>query len=446
MPVTPLLPGRTYRSAVRNSRLLFNLRASRDLLVSPLTGQGPATGIQSTILSRPGGSSMTYDSLGRPHLLVHSAPRFMGWDSNQDGVREESGLLIEGAILKNICPFSEAAASWTKIGGTGTATVDHAIGDLSLSLITDADAASQVGFTPGNLTQLFSTSAAKALSFFIQQVATNNSASGVRIRLQDTTAVAGRVVLNVTWNADGTPNVSVSTGVLLGVDKLYLDPVSGPLFRIRVQSTAVTAANTHRIEAYAAGVGPVTETGSVFVGGFQAEDNTYCQGYVPTPASASVSTTTDTVMVEHSLLNVGLITLYMRFVNLYKLSTDADFPALLTVGSDSANGIIRMFYGSTLFGASVKDDAGTLYDHPNRLATVQGQVVEMTFAAKIGQFLNLYNGDLQQNNVTIKASSFPTFTQTNPRIQLGTGWQGLLVFDAKVAAGFYTPAQMRQMT
>lgn len=181
------------------------------------------------------------------------------------------GYLCEGANT-NLCLQSENfGTTWAAVGTPTRSAAALACGDLVLDLIGDDDGAALEGYTQ---TVTFTADAVKAVSGFF---AAGTSTSTV-IRLRDTTGAADRLLVTLAW-AGGVPTPTATTGTVLGTDVL-----ANSVYRIRMVTTAVTAASTHSLEVYPATNSALvtTSTGNVNAGGMQAENSTFCSSYIPT--------------------------------------------------------------------------------------------------------------------------------------------------------------------
>lgn len=264
-----MVPGRTYQPIDRVSRALFHWRAD-DLSLKALTGELPT-------FTRASPSGAALDRAGTLWRAVHSQPVFEMRDADGDGVYEQSWLRIE-YFSTNICLWSEDFGNWTPVGTPTRVAAALRIGSVVLDLIGDNDGAAAEYYQrtvtlTGNGVKAVAVPMARGLS-------PNPNGSVIRLR-QTSGTPADRLLATVTWNADGTPNIVMTTGVYLGQEPW--DEGGRLLF----QTTSVTAAETHQVE-----VRPTTltaaETGDVFAGAVQVEDAEFPSSYLPTGAGTTV--------------------------------------------------------------------------------------------------------------------------------------------------------------
>ena len=171
------------------------------------------------------------------------------------------GILLEDA-RKNACLQSEDfGTTWAAVATpTRTPAADTGSG-VTLDLIGDDNAGAAEGYSQ---VIAFTGNAVKAVSLFVKQ---GSSTSSV-VHLPDSSVPATRLLCAITWSG-GLPVVTMSTGTLEGYDTL-----AGGVFRIRLVTTAVTAANTNTLFVYPANTtaGDATRTGQIYAGGVQCED------------------------------------------------------------------------------------------------------------------------------------------------------------------------------
>lgn len=191
------------------------------------------------------------------------------------------GYLAEGQRTNLVLAAENFSFAWAVVGTPTRTAAFTACGTVSLDLIGDDDGAVLEGYTQ---TVTFTGNAVKAISLFVRQ---NTSTSSV-VRLRDTTGAADRLLGVITWSA-GVPVVSMTTGTFEGTDAL-----ANGIYRIRFETTSVTAANTNSLQVYPAtdAALSVGNTGNIGMGGVQAEDGTFCSTYIPT-VSATVTRNAD---------------------------------------------------------------------------------------------------------------------------------------------------------
>lgn len=198
-------------------------------------------------------------------------------------VTEATGAGIANATLlgylseitsTNICLQSENfGVTWAAALGTPTRTAAALrCGAVALDLLGDDDAAVIEGYYQ---TINFTGNATKAVSLFFAQ----GTSTSTVIHLNDITAPATRMKAVITWSGS-TPTVTMSTGALIATDTL-----GNGVFRARMTAPGVVAANTNYLYVWPAtdtAISDATPTGTVYVGGVQVENSTYCSSYIPT--------------------------------------------------------------------------------------------------------------------------------------------------------------------
>lgn len=276
------------RSRERASGLLFAFGVD-DLSTTLTTGQ-------TLTLTRATGRTV-YDSTGRVTSLVHSQTPWSAFYNSTDAIWEPT--LDVAPAATNLCLRSEDFSSgWTSIGTPTRTAAAATIGDVVLDLIGDDASGTLEGYSR---TISFTGNAVKACSVFVKQGTSTTSA----VRLRDATAGANRLLAVLTWSG-GAPSVAMTTGTYIGAD-----PCNGG-YRLRFQSTSVTAANTNQIEVYPATNSSLatTQTGTLYVGGVQLQNAVAPGPYVKTLGSTATS---DADMVSTPVaVPVADFTVYMR--------------------------------------------------------------------------------------------------------------------------------------
>ena len=347
-----LFPTRAFRrTKERASGLLLALGVD-DLSSSLVTGQ-------TLSLARASGRTV-FDSTGRLCTLAHSQ---LGWSSvyNTTGAVWEPVLMSDRAAT-NLCLQSENfGTTWVAIGTPTRTAAAASCGDLALDLIGDDAAGTLEGYSQ---VITFTTNATKAVSLFIKQ---GTSTSSV-IRVRDTTASANRLLATVTW-ASGVPSVAMTTGTNLGAV-----PCANGVYRLLFQTSSVTVANTNQIEVYPATTSAlaVANTGTLYVGGVQAQNWAWPQAYIKT------TTTTATTVSDQFTTTFAAapqdFTAYVRFpatpflaglsgiggglFSLGSIPSGASFYAVITASGLGAN----ITDGTTSVGATGTLTASQWYD------------------------------------------------------------------------------------
>lgn len=191
------------------------------------------------------------------------------------------GRPLEGAAT-NLCLRSENfGTTWAAIGTPTRVAAAKRAGVLVLDLLGDDAAGTLEGYSQ---VITFTGNAVKAVAVYVAQ---GSSTSSV-IRLRDTTAGANRLLATVTWSG-GAPSVAMTTGTLIAVEN-----GGGGVFRVLLATSSVTAGNTNQLEVYPATTSALvtTNTGTLYVGGVQAENALWPSSYLPTTA-ATVSRVAD---------------------------------------------------------------------------------------------------------------------------------------------------------
>lgn len=328
---------------------------------------------------------------------------------------------------------------WTTI----TATVsDDAVdlGHLTLGLLTDDSAASAQRISQ-NLT--FTGNGAKGISFFVAKGTATSSA----VLLVDDTAAANRLVAAITWSGD-VPSVAMTTGTLDDVE--YIGEFqSRDVYRIRMRSTTVTAANTNRFAFFPAATAAFgdTPTGNIYAGGFQAENNIYATSYKKT-TTAAATRNADVLAFPLSdpIETPQELTVYCKFV---EKGTLIDGGRILQISEDGSNtnsillGESGGFYQATTDAGSSTQAAAPTMGQQVELRAVVGETFEVT----LGQSIN-------SATETVAAASSGTFLPSEwgtgtAKIHIGnrggTALGSVAFLHIKIAAGTRTMAEMRTL-
>jgi hypothetical protein len=185
-----------------------------------------------------------------------------------------AGYLPEQAST-NLCLQSENfGTTWVAASAPTRTAAALRCGSVFLDLIGDNSAVAIASYTQAIT---FTGDAVKAISLFFAQ----GTATTSLVQLNDATATADRLKAAITW-ASGIPTVTMTTGTLLGLDSL-----ANGVFRVRMATTAVTAANVNNLNVYPANTaaGDVAQQGTIYMGGVQAENSTSCSSYIGTTAA-----------------------------------------------------------------------------------------------------------------------------------------------------------------
>lgn len=269
----------------RPTRTLFHLRAS-DLSITPLTGQVASFTRNSVKAVR--------DSDGLLHFIGAHITPWHAYDLDGDGIFETPALLLEGTG-QNVVKASQnlAAAIWSNTGTPTLISAAIALGDLTLDLLGDDNAAAVEGKFQALPSGTFGATGVKAWRVFVGRGPTP-AAGGFRVFFRDFTAGADRGSGTVTFDAAGNPVVSNLVGQYLGFEKWgKAQPGNVQIFELFFTSNAITStSNTHRIGVEAAAT--VAQTGNVYVGGFGVSGSeVFNSSYIKTPDTLTQSRVVD---------------------------------------------------------------------------------------------------------------------------------------------------------
>lgn len=197
------------------------------------------------------------------------------------------GYLAEGART-NLCQRGEDfSAVWVAVGTPTLSAGTTTLGALSLSTVGDDSAAALEGYSQ-QIT--FAGDAVKAIAVYVKKGTSTSS----QIKLLDNTAPANRLNAVITWSGT-VPVVTMTTGTdLTGTPEQH---GSSGVYRLLFATTSVTAANTNLLQIYPAtdAASSVGGTGTIEIGGVQAEDATFPSSLIRTPASATVTRNADSL-------------------------------------------------------------------------------------------------------------------------------------------------------
>lgn len=248
----------------------------------------PAAGVSGTFTRAT--TATTVSSVGTVLSIASGSPRSAYKPGTNIGTYVSGGYmgyLAESASV-NLVLQSEALtnAAWAQVGTPVLLDGQVTCGSVNLSNTQDDSAAALEGITQ---TITFTGDLVKSVSFYVSQATSTSSV----IRLRDTIAAADRLFATITWSG-GVPSVAMTTGTFEGTDALMDTAGIGAIFRLRFQTTAVTAANTNSLQWYPAtdAALAINRTGIIVAGGFQAEDSVICTSYIPT-AAATVTRNAD---------------------------------------------------------------------------------------------------------------------------------------------------------
>lgn len=280
-------------------------------------------------------------------------------DTDSDGIRETPTLLLEGASTNLIVESSNFGTTWTNSGTALTSGQSDPAGGTSAYSINDdsALAAESVSITPTFTTDAVS----KSIALFVKA----GTATTTVVQLQDTTAVADRLLVSIAWSTGGVPTPTASTGTLVGTVR----HPSG-WYRILCRTTAVTVANTNTLFLYPAGT-TMANTGTCLFYGVQAENALNPSSYIPT-AGGTDTRVTDSLTFPFSA-RVQSMTLYVRVAQSGTLPYASSNSGIVSIGTSGAGTKLELRNAGG--GATVECAASATSGAVTPGAT-HGQVVE----------------------------------------------------------------------
>lgn len=359
-----------------------------------------------------------------------------GTDPDGDGAKDKPGLLLEKGATNLI--DSDDITAWS-VGGTPgvTGSVDDPAGGTGAYTIEDADGAA-LEFVVRNIS--FTGDAAKSFTFVVRE--NTMPASGTQVlKVRDTSAAADRLLLSIASWSDGDPQVTATTGTLVG--KQY---VGNGYWAIYGLSTTITAANTNRVEILPAS-GDAAYTGIIDVYRVNAYDS--AAGPVSSILDASEALAQETMYVPFTAAPQEM-TIYSKHVERGTLLADsqrlwqigaANSATDPRMGVIASGGFYRMFY----------DDGIGLLNATLSAAPSYGDVVEIRAVLRsdggitIGQSIN---GGAETTATGGASLSFGS-AWADTRIYLNSGGTSLrgntLLMGMKAVAGTKTMAEMRNI-
>lgn len=212
------------------------------------------------------------------------------------------GYLSEQSTVNLVtAPEDFGNVAWVVSGTPTRSAAAKRLGSVVMDLLGDDDAA---GYEYYQQTMTFTGNAVKAVSFYFAQ----GTSTSTRVLVYDGTAAAYRLDMAVAWSG-GVPVVTMDTGTHLGTDNL-----GSGVFRLRLATTSVTAANTNTLFVqpanYAGAGADPTLTGTIYIGGVMAENNTFATSYhtgtrnadvLTYPSAGNISDTVGTAYAEAQL-------------------------------------------------------------------------------------------------------------------------------------------------
>ncbi len=275
--------------------LQFSGKIYRASIYSTIGGTTPVVDFNASDAT-DGAASFVSQTTGETWTINGTGAR-LTWQSNTI-----KGFQIEEARTNLVLQSSNFGTTWTAVGTPTRSAAAKYCGDIALDLIGDDDAGVAEGYYQ-NIT--FTGDAVKSISFLVKQ----GSATSSSIIFYDATAVANRAAATLSWSG-GVPSLSFVTGTQERAPEACGDGV----YRVFIATTSVTAANTNRLIIYPASDAgaAVALTGTIYIGGVQAENATFASTHVPTttgtatrdadamsyPGAGNVSATAGTVYAE----------------------------------------------------------------------------------------------------------------------------------------------------
>lgn len=309
------------------------------------------------------GAAKWVDGQGVLQSAIVNTPRFEHATVNS----ERRPVMRLGQARTNIVVQSEdLGTSWSATGTPtrSAAAIPASVMGVALDLIGDDSAAALEGYTNSIV---FTGNGQKAFSVFVKK----GTAGGSFVGLIDTTAGARRVFALISFSAAGVPAVDTGgIGSYLG----YVE-CGGGVYRLLFTSAAVTAANNHSIEVYPATTGAIaaTETGTIYIGGFQAENAVTPSSYIKT-TTGSATRAADTFYWDHVHVPQAMMA-YIRLID------HGNF--------DGTNGLFGLDGGSNVapqFAVYNTNGTITIYHHNGIVAA---QTVTVAGSSSYGQAMEL---------------------------------------------------------
>lgn len=268
---------------------------------------------------------------GQPRSLYSPAGVYLGYYAEQ--------------ISTNLCLQSENfGTTWVAIGTPIRTSGADTCGTVSLDSLNDADAGTLDGYSQ---VVTFTSNAVKAISVYVKA---GTSTSSV-IRVRDTTATADVLLVTLAWSG-GVPTPTATTGTVIETQAL-----GNSVFRVRMATATVTAANTNQIEIYPATTSAlvVGNTGTMLCGGVQAENNTFPTSYIPT-TTATVTRNADNLTYPFAgNANAATGSIYAEVMTEWTTT-----PSIATiVAFNTSGGNAALFVGGLQASTTVRTNDGT---------------------------------------------------------------------------------------
>jgi hypothetical protein len=304
------------------------------------------------------------------------------------------GLLIEESRA-NICIRSETFNLWNTTGSVGVTANTTVAPDGNQTADTITRVAGQGDSVL--LAQTFTGDGVKAISVWIKKGTSPSSL----IVLFDATASLYRLWADVTWSGN-TPVLAFTNGSLLKSTEY-----DNNFWRLEFATTAVTAANTNRIQIFPARAGSANDD-NVICWGAQAENGAFATSYVPTEATAvtrnaDVATMTGTNFSDWFNATEGTFNLqYSRIAN----AVSGKFPYAGQIYSD-INNRIDFYQNSNSSESMLVRTSGSTVASANFTVATAGQKVSNVLAYKQNNFGFSTNA---ANTITDSLGNVPSLT------------------------------------
>lgn len=201
------------------------------------------------------------------------------------------GVFIEEQRI-NLCPRSEDHGNWTAIATPTITAGNTKAATLVMDLIGDDAAGGLEGYSK---VVSYTGNASKSVSVYVLK----GTATSSVIRVRDTTGSANRLLVAITWSG-AVPVTTYTTGS----EEFPPELIGNGIYRLRMLTTSVTAANTNQIEIYPATDAALSNggTGNITIGGWQTENALTASSYIPT-TTASVTRSAD--VLDYTAANVN---------------------------------------------------------------------------------------------------------------------------------------------
>jgi len=346
------------------------------------------------------------------------------------------GYLSEAAAT-NLCQRGEDFATvWASVGTPTLSAGSVTLGALSLSTLGDDAAGTLEGKTQ---TITFTGNAVKAIAVHVKK----GTSTSTVIRLRDTSAGADRLLAVVTWSGT-VPVVAMTTGTdLTGTPEQF--GTSG-VYRLLLATTSVTAANTNSLQLYPAtdAALAVGGTGTIEIGGVQAENSTFPSTLIRTPASASVTRNADVLTYPFSgnaSATVG--TCYAELSTFWSTSNSADHSHAVCFGTSG--------HGPLLVDASQASTRIVINDATNPNPAVKTGLTDLSTAVrKRASSWGVAGLSITGDGAAVATATFDTVMESTS-IGIGTvsaggaQWCGTIK-NARIDQSQDTNAVLQQMT